>query len=244
MEQTNYVKEIITDEEVLSKDRATEINPASEGKLTQEITLALKKTMEANNLISLTAPQIGYDRRVMCLKVDNTYKTFINPVYQIVSANEGKNALGLNREKCTSLPSREFIRPRYDKIIVFYVTPLGQPTSIQVSGAVSALFQHCIDHLDGLLLSFIGLEVDEQFDKASKEEQQEVIDMYMDSLDLKHKVLVDEINNDEDLKQTYDAIRFMEGVRDGTVKLARDELKKEPTVKPKIHKKSKSKLFK
>ena len=44
-----------------------------------------------------------------------------------------------------------------------------------------------MDHLDGLLLSDIGLEIDDAFESASQEEKDEVINWYLDTLDLKAK---------------------------------------------------------
>ena len=56
-----YVKEIITDVDKLG-EWSVEINTQKEGKLLQEIVLSLKQTMRVNNLVSLAAPQIGYNR--------------------------------------------------------------------------------------------------------------------------------------------------------------------------------------
>ena len=72
----NYVKEIITDAEKLG-DWCVEINTQKEGKLLQEIVLSLKHTMKEKGLVSLSAPQIGYNRRVFCLRFgDNDYSPF------------------------------------------------------------------------------------------------------------------------------------------------------------------------
>jgi hypothetical protein len=68
-----------------------------------------------------------------------------------------------------------------------YQTPLGKIESKQFMGAAAKVFQHEMDHLDGLLLSDIGLEIDELFDNATEEERMEVINMYLDSLDIKQK---------------------------------------------------------
>lgn len=56
-----------------------------------------------------------------------------------------------------------------------------------------------MDHLEGLLLSDIGLEIDDDFDNASQEEKDELINWYLDTLDLKAKELNTEIENDADL---------------------------------------------
>ena len=96
---------------------------------------------------------------------------------------------------------------------------LGKTESRKIVGLAAYVFQHELDHLDGLTLADIGLEVGEDFDKATDEERNEVINAYLDSLDIKQKQLEKEIEEDEDLKQTANAIKFMEAVQKGEVKL-------------------------
>lgn len=206
----NNVKEIIKDSSLLS-DWSTEIDPQKEGKLVQEIVLALKATMRENNLQSLSAPQIGYNRRVICLRFgDNDYRTFINPII------ENNVNITMSRETCSSIPGKTFIIPRFTKVKFFFTTPLGKIESANLAGRAAFVLQHTIDHLNGSLIEDIGLEIDELFDNATEEEREEVLRMYADSLDLMYKSLKEEINNDADLKQVDDAIKFMTSVKDGT----------------------------
>ena len=99
-----------------------------------------------------------------------------------------------------------------------YQNPTGKVLQTELIGLSAVVFQHNVDHLDGVLLSDVGLEIDEQWDKASEEEKQEVINAYLDSLDLKQKELQQEIEEDPDLKRTSDAIDFMTKVQRGEVK--------------------------
>lgn len=193
--------------------RSDEINTTEDGNLQREITAALKKTIEKNNLVSLSANAIGYDKRIFCIKFDEEIKTFINPI--IVKA-EG---LQLSREKCTSIPGREFIVPRNTNISVIYQRPMGKIESRQIVGLAAFIFQHELQHLDGVLLSDFALEIDSEWDKASDEEREEVINYYLDSLDIKAKELDKEIQDDPELKKMSDAIDFMTSVYKGETKL-------------------------
>ena len=193
--------------------RSDEINTTENGNLQREITAALKKTIEKNNLVSLSANAIGYDKRIFCIKFDEEIKTFINPI--IVKA-EG---LQLSREKCTSIPGREFIVPRNTNISVIYQRPMGKIESRQIVGLAAFIFQHELQHLDGVLLSDFALEIDSEWDKASDEEREEVINYYLDSLDIKAKELDKEIQDDPELKKMSDAIDFMASVYKGETKL-------------------------
>ena len=211
----NDAKEILTIEnhENEISTRAVEIDVRTEGNLQREITSALKKTIEKNNLTALSAPAIGYNKRIFCIKFKEEIKTFINP---LISNSKG---IQLSREKCTSIPGREFIVPRNNDITVIYQRPMGQVESRQLVGLSAFIFQHEMQHLDGLLLSDFALEIDEDWDNASEEEREEVINAYLESLDLKEKELSKEINEDKELKQVSDAIDFMTSVYKGETKL-------------------------
>lgn len=211
-------KDILTIDknEIELSQRATEIDIKTENKLMREIISALKHTIELNNIVSLSAPAIGYDKRIFCIKFDTEIKTFINPV---IIQSKG---IQLSREICTSIPGKTFIRPRNNDITVIYQKPSGPSESRQLVGLSAIVFQHELDHLEGLLLSDIGLEIDDDFETASEEEREEVINYYLDSLDLKRKELEEEIQSNEELKQLSDGIKFMESVYKGETQIEKE----------------------
>lgn len=205
------LKPIITDEALLS-ERADEVDTIKEMKEARAIIAELKSIIRKKELTSLSAPAIGYRKRIFCVNFsDSEIKTFINPI--IVKA-EG---LVLSDERCTSIPGKRFILPRNNKVSIMYTSPLGKVESREVSGVAASVIQHEIHHLDGILCSDIGLEVDEMFDNATQEEREQVIGMYLDSLDIKQKELDKQIEEDADLKQIADATKFMEKVQSGEV---------------------------
>lgn len=209
------VKEIKTIDkyELDLSERAEEIDIKTENNLMREIISALKHTIELNNLVSLSAPAIGYNKRIFCIKFDTEIKTFINP---IISSYKG---LQIFTEICQSIPNKKFLRIRNNDIQVIYQKPTGSPESRQIVGLAASVFQHEMDHLDGLLLSDIGLEIDDAFESASQEEKDEVINWYLDTLDLKAKQLNDEIAENKELKDLKDGIDFMTSVYKGETKL-------------------------
>ena len=205
---------IITDVGKLSV-RADEVDVRKDNNLVREITIKLKDIIREKNLTSLSAPQIGYDKRIFVINFNGDLRTFINPVLSGVKGFE------LSREKCSSIPDKTYIRPRHNDIQTIYQTPLGKIESKQFLGVAAKVFQHCLDHLDGLLLSDIGLEIDEMFDNATEEERAAVINMYLDSLDIKQKEIDKEIQSDDELKQLSKGIEFMEKVQKGEVQIER-----------------------
>ena len=202
--------EELTPEEIILSERSDEINARTENKEMRNIIAELKRTMRKLNLTSLSAPAIGYKKRIFCINFKDTeIQTFINP---ILTQAKG---ISLSKETCTSLPGRTFVRPRSNDITVMYMTPLGKIESRQMVGMAAFVFQHEIDHLDGLLLSDVGLEIDEDFENASDDEKQEIIEMYLDSIDLKSKTMKEVVENDEKAKQLSDAVDFINSVQSG-----------------------------
>lgn len=185
----------------------------------------LKDTILANkNLVALAAPQIGTFDRIFCIRFANgDIRAFINPM---ISKTDGMH---LVREVSPSLPERAFIVPRHDKIIAMYQTPTGKPEESVFEGVVAEIFQHMVQILDGVLISDIGLEVFEDFDNASEEEKNEVLTAYFNELKKREESLNQEIEGNEDLKKTRDAIRFLKGVATGEITVEQQEelMKKE-----------------
>lgn len=205
--------DIVIDYDKLSQ-RCDEFDLTKKNNEAQEIIVKLKQIIRSDKTIAgLSANQIGYNKRIICINFNGDIRTFINP---IIEKAEG---LELSRESCHSIPDKEYIRIRQNKIVVTYQTPLAKIETVELVGMAARVMQHHIDHLDGLLISDVGLEIDEDWDKASDEERQEVIDYYVDSLDLRAKELSKEIAEDKDASQLSDAIRFMNSVREGKTKI-------------------------
>ena len=138
---------------------------------------------------------------------------------------ENNTAFQFSRERCSSIPGKDFIIPRFGNVKVFFTTPLGKVESCRLAGMSAFVLQHCVDHLNGMLLSDIGLEVDELFDKATDEDRAEILKMYADSLDIRQKQLEEEMLNNPELKQVNDAVKFINSVKLGETKLESSEEK-------------------
>jgi peptide deformylase len=206
---SSHVREIVTDYDVLS-ERCDEFDLAKKNKDVQNIVLCLKNTIRANDgMLGLSANQIGFDKRVVVLNFNNDLRTFVNPIITRVDGYE------LSRETCHSIPNKTFIRMRNSRIWVTYQTPLGKIESVELNGVAAKVMQHHIDHLDGLLLSDVSLEIDEDFDAATEDERAEVLKMYLESLDMTANQLSAEVETDDEGKKLSDAIRFLESVRKG-----------------------------
>lgn len=213
----------ILDLENLPTTRAEEIDYEKDYTLMKEIIAKIKKTMKKNNLTSLSAPAIGYNKRIFCVDFsDKEIKTFINPMVLLT------NGMELTREVCSSIKGKEFIRPRHTMIDIIYQRPDGTIKQNQFKGMAATVIQHELDHLDAITLNDIGLEIDSDFDEATDEERFAITDMYLKHLSEKHDNLVNEIGQDNTAKIIYEAETISELLAQGKIKFEPlDEDKKE-----------------
>ncbi len=206
------IKNVITDYNALS-DRAEEVDIRKENSLVRETVLDLKSTIKHNDYVALAAPQIGVRKRILCINFKGDIRTFCNPV---VTHLEG---FTLNKETCPSIPGKRFIRFRNTSITVIYQDPLGKVNSVKLDGLAAMVMQYAIDILDGLLISDVGLEIDDAWENATEAERNEVLAAYMESLDIQMKQMKKEVEADPDMKKISDAIDFMDSVSKGETKL-------------------------
>ena len=194
------VKPIITDKEFLSQ-RCGEIDIKKEGNLMREIIINLKDTLRSleGKALGLAAPQIGYHYRIFVINFGGDLKTFVNP---IINKLEGGYFV---QEGCLSIPDKEFLCVRGGKVEFFYQTPLGKHEGGRLSGLGAQVFQHELDHLDGVLSEDHGIEMTEEIKNQTAEEREEMLRAYMESLDmlvpkLKQEVQeqIDKANSSED----------------------------------------------
>ena len=80
-------------------------------------------------------------------KIDN-YEIYINP--QIDNVNKKSTQEGI--EGCLSIPDITLNIERYDKIKVRYYNAEGKVIKKPLSGFISRLFQHELNHLNGTLM--------------------------------------------------------------------------------------------
>ena len=78
----------------------------------------------------------------------DNYEIYINP--QIDKCD--KKSIKLDEEGCLSIPGLMVERDRYDKIKVRYYNIEGNVVKTKLTGFLSKLFQHELDHLNGNLM--------------------------------------------------------------------------------------------
>lgn len=215
------IKELVTDINKLT-ERASEWDVKSEMNdkvitIIQDLDDTLKYLNKIDGRLFLTSNQIGYTERAFVIKFEDENKFFFNPIFY------GRKDVVLSREK-DYLSGVEYFVPRYKQCIINYQDSLGRPKANRFDNEASVVVCQAMDALEGLLVSDWGLEIIPEFDLASKEEQQEVISEYIKSLTAFRDTLDKDLTESED-KEEYKAIKFMQGVADGSIKVEHEEPK-------------------
>jgi peptide deformylase len=122
----------------------------SVGALTPEIEVLLDdmaETMYESVGVGLAAPQVGISLRLLVLDEGRGVpRAYIDPV--IVEQGGGTVT---EEEGCLSLPGIFADVERAQRVVVEARDRTGAPVRQQASGFLARVFQHEIDHLDGIL---------------------------------------------------------------------------------------------
>lgn len=202
------------------QDRVDEINGANSFESIKSVVSDIKQALYDNkDNVALCAPQIGEKLRLFVVKTagaeisgESRFKVFLNPL--IVK----KEGLHLSKETNLSFKNKKFIIPRSNEVHVAYQTIDGQIQSETYKGAYGEVVQQMIEMLDGITLNDYGLEIDDDFEKASKADKEKIVEMYLDTLKLNSTNLNTEINNNSELLEMNKTIDFMSGVLAGDIK--------------------------
>lgn len=206
------VKELITDIEQLSK-RSKEWDVRANQGTSTEIVQALDDTLdEHKELVYLCANELGYSERAIDIRFSDDTYIFMNPAFQKV------DKLVLSREMDRH-NGKEYIVPRYNEVELVYQDCLGATKAARFVDSGAIVVCQAMDTIDGMFASDYGLEIIPEFDEATPEEQQQVINAYLTSMNDAYNKLDKELSEDEETKGPWKAARFLEGVNDGSVQL-------------------------
>lgn len=100
-------------------------------------------TMYKAEGVGLAAPQVGILRRVVVIDIGDGLVELINPV---IISREGSQC---GREGCLSLPGRQGIVTRPNKVTVRALDRKGNEFEMEAEGFMARAVCHELDHLDG-----------------------------------------------------------------------------------------------
>jgi peptide deformylase len=130
--------------------RASEVEEIDEG--LRRLAADMVETMRDAEGVGLAANQVGELRRVIVVDFkpvtdEDRTEALINP--RIIT-REGDLAI---QEGCLSIPGVNEEIKRSARIQVAYLDLAGEARTLEGDGYMSAVFQHEIDHLDGVLIT-------------------------------------------------------------------------------------------
>ena len=106
----------------------------------------MRKTMSVSQGVGLAAPQIGQSKRIIVVQTEKGLQAFINP--KIIKKTKETE---LGQEGCLSFPNLFLKIKRVNGVEIKSLNEKGEEISFKVDGFVARIFQHEIDHLDGVL---------------------------------------------------------------------------------------------
>lgn len=109
----------------------------------------MAETMYAAPGSGLAAPQVGISKRVICVDAGRDY----GGLYQMINPEITRHGSELLRapEACLSVPGVMGDVERWAEIEVRGLDRQGRPVFVAARGWLARVFQHEIDHLDGVL---------------------------------------------------------------------------------------------
>ena len=217
------MERIITDIETLSTPAEPLTFLTEQGAQKEEgseIINKIKEIMDANkDLIALSAPQIGINKRIFCLRFNDQIKAFINPIIT------KKKGLKIVIETCASMPGKEIVIGRPEEITVVYYNGEFNYEDNKLVGIAASLFDQQAQILDGVLPSELGLVSDiEEDGRIEDADLTEIIPFYKDTfLPSKLASLKAIIESDKDAEKEYKHLKFTEGVINGRITVLEPE---------------------
>ncbi len=146
------IMEILIDGDPRLRQKATKVRQVDPS--LRKIAGDMWETMEAADGVGLAGPQVGVMRRIITLHVpegmdeegDPEYRyTLVNP--EIVKGYGEATAV----EGCLSVPGWAGEVVRKESVTVKAVDLDNRPVRIKAKGYLARVFQHEIDHLDGIM---------------------------------------------------------------------------------------------
>lgn len=142
----------------------TKASPVTEidGKVARLVDDMFDSLYTTDTGVALAAPQIGVQKQIVVWDIDDQAMAIINPV---VVESDGEFVY---TEGCLSIPELyvDILRP--NKVLVRGVTIDGDEVEIEADEFMGRMFQHEIDHLNGVLM----------FDRMTPDQRKEAMTEY------------------------------------------------------------------
>lgn len=120
------------------------------GRVTEEVVRLMDtmvEVMRAAPGVGLAAPQVGRSVRVIVVEYDGQLYQLADPE---ITHREGREVA---EEGCLSLPGVYCEVPRATRVVVRGRNRRNRTVTVRAEGFLARIFQHEVDHLDGILIT-------------------------------------------------------------------------------------------
>lgn len=114
------------------------------------------ETMRAAPGVGLAGPQVNVPLRVIVVEFGDENDEEAPPqLYIVVNPEIQKKSseMVVGTEGCLSIPGLAGDVERHERVVVKGQSRRGQPLKLKASGWLARIFQHEVDHLDGILFT-------------------------------------------------------------------------------------------
>lgn len=147
------------------KQQAADVDPKADAELLR-LVHAMAEAMYAAPGVGLAATQVGVQKRVIVIDIDDQLIALCNP--EILDASEETE---VEDEGCLSLPGITVPVERPVRCACTALDLKGNPVKIDAEGFLARVLQHETDHLNGLLI----------IDRATPDERRAAIRRYREA---------------------------------------------------------------
>ena len=127
------------------KSRAGRVNDFDE--TLKQLAEDMKRVMHEREGVGLAANQIGRLKRIFVAAHEDEEYVIVNPRIEERSETTEKDTEG-----CLSIPETRVEVERPTAVTVLGQDLCGEPVRVEAEGLLARIFQHEIDHLDGILI--------------------------------------------------------------------------------------------
>lgn len=148
------VLEIILEGDPRLREKAKRIRHVDES--VRRLAQDMYDTIPVAEGVAVAAPQVGVTRRLIVIRVPAGYEDDDDGeiAYRLADPEIVRHhGIQVGIEGCLSIPGWVGEVPRHESVTVKGIDMENKPVRIKASGHLAVIFQHEIDHLDGILFT-------------------------------------------------------------------------------------------
>lgn len=198
-------EDIKKNEEIVKKNAifADKIDTKKEKDYVEHVVDELKEAIGKYNVLGMAAPQLGYYSRIICVKIGDEIKEFVNPVIRRIDGILFRKETSLSLEDI----NKQYLVPRHSEVDIYYQNKRGKMGCCTLKAEAAGVFEQLYDILQGVYIDDLYDELPENFDNFTDEELSNYLNEYIKKLEGMQEQLEKEIDEDPELSDIRDKLK-------------------------------------